>query len=127
LAFYSSAGFVSKTGSEEVDVTFNPTGLAASTYNATLLVNTTDPLLPVTTLPVSLTILSGPPLLTVQPALPNVTLSWPAAYGTNFTVEQNADLTTTNWNHVTNTVSTNNGSNTVTVLLIGNTFFRLKQ
>jgi len=127
LAFSSTAGFVSKTGSEEVDVTFNPTGLAAGTYNATLLVNTTDPLLPVTTLPVSLTILSGAPVLTVQPALPNVILSWPAAYGTNFTLEQNTDLATTDWSNVVQSVVVTNGSNTVTVPALGNTFFRLQQ
>lgn len=81
LAFSSSAGFVSRTGSEQVDITFNPTGLAAGTYNATLLVNTTDPLLPVTTLPVSFTISTGAPaapsgLVVNSVTWSQVTLSW---------------------------------------------------
>lgn len=45
---------------------FNPTGLAAGSYNATLLINTSDTNLPVTALPVSLTISSSsntPPTL----------------------------------------------------------------
>ncbi len=56
LNFSSSAGFVPKAGSQEVDATFNPAGLAVGVYNATLLINTGDALLPVTILPVSLTI-----------------------------------------------------------------------
>jgi hypothetical protein len=127
LAFSSTSAYIAGSGSEEVDVTFNPTGLAAGTYGASLLVNTTDPLLPVTTLPVSLTILSVAPVLTVQSALPNVILSWPVAYGTNFSLEQNADLTTTNWSNVVQSVVVTNGFNTVTVPVPGNTFFRLIQ
>ncbi len=124
LTFSSGAAYVARTGSEEVDVTFNPTGLAAGTYNANLLVNTTDPALPVTTLPVSLTVLAGAPVLTVQPAFPNVVLSWPAAYS-NFTLQQNTDLTTTNWSDVGLPVVITNGSNTVTVPAPDMTFFRL--
>ena len=66
LNFSSSAGFIPKSGSQEVDAMFNPTGLAVGTYNATLLINTSDTLLPVTKLPVSLTIPGSsntPPIL----------------------------------------------------------------
>ncbi len=68
----------------------------------------------------------GAPLLTIQPAFPNVILSWPVA-STNFTLQQNVNLATTNWNGFSYTVVTNNGSNTVTVPVTGNTYFRLKQ
>jgi len=68
----------------------------------------------------------GAPLLTIQPAFPNVIISWPVA-STNFTLQQNLNLGTTNWATFSYTVVTNNGSNTVTVPASGNTFFRLKQ
>jgi hypothetical protein len=69
----------------------------------------------------------GAPLLTIQPAFPNVIVSWPVTVSSNFSLQKNADLSTTNWAGFAYTVVTNGGSNTVTVPVTGNTFFRLKQ
>jgi len=62
----SSAGTVPGSRSESIDLIFNPAGLGVGTYSAVLQVNTGDPLLPVTTLPVSLSVLS------VWPAAPQL-------------------------------------------------------
>ena len=70
LNFSSTNGYVSKTSALTVYLAFNPAGLAPGTYNFTLFVNTGDPLLPLTTLPVSFTIYPGtpaPPQLQVLP------------------------------------------------------------
>jgi len=69
----------------------------------------------------------GSPLLTIQPAFPNVIVSWPVTVSSNFSLQKNSDLSTTNWAGFGYTVVTNNGSNTVTVPVTGNTYFRLKQ
>jgi hypothetical protein len=61
LSFSSTNGYVSKSGALTVYLAFKPAGLAPGTYAFTLFVHTSDPLLPVTTLPVSLTISSGIP------------------------------------------------------------------
>ena len=61
LSFSSTNGYVSKSGAVTVYLTFNPAGLAAGTYTFTLFVNTSDPLLPVTTLPITFTISSRAP------------------------------------------------------------------
>ena len=71
LGFSSTNGYVSKSGAVTVGLAFNPAGLAVGTYNFTILVHTGDPLLPVTSLPVSLTISTGipaAPQLVVLPA-----------------------------------------------------------
>lgn len=69
----------------------------------------------------------GAPLLTIRPAFPNVIVSWPVTVSTNFQLQENLNLATTNWAGFSYTIVTNNGSNTVTVPVSGNTFFRLKQ
>jgi hypothetical protein len=61
LSFSSTNGYVSKSGALTIYLAFNPAGLAPGTYTFTLFVNTSDPLLPVTTLPISFTISSGLP------------------------------------------------------------------
>jgi hypothetical protein len=61
LSFSSTNGYVSKAGALTVYLAFNPAGLAPGTYNFTLFVNTSDPSLPVTTLPISLTISASLP------------------------------------------------------------------
>jgi hypothetical protein len=61
LSFSSTNGYVSRSSTLTIYLAFNPAGLAPGTYTFTLFVNTSDPALPVTTLPVSLTITSGLP------------------------------------------------------------------
>jgi hypothetical protein len=69
----------------------------------------------------------GAPLLTIQPATPNVLVSWPAP-STGFTLQQNFDLATTNWSTVGLSILVTNGSNIVTVpSSVGNKYFRLKK
>ncbi|HEY5296376.1 MAG TPA: DUF5060 domain-containing protein [Verrucomicrobiae bacterium] len=58
LSLSSTNDYVSKTSAQIVQLEFNPAGLAAGTYNATLVMDTSDSLLPVTNFPVSFTILS---------------------------------------------------------------------
>ena len=54
----STNDYVSKTRTQIVQLGFDPAGLTAGTYNATLTVNTSDPLLSATNFPISFTILS---------------------------------------------------------------------
>ena len=61
LSFSSTNGYVSKSGALTVYMAFKPTGLVPGTYTFTLFVNTGDPLLPVTVLPISFTISSSNP------------------------------------------------------------------
>ncbi|HUA67093.1 MAG TPA: hypothetical protein VMA13_00980, partial [Candidatus Saccharimonadales bacterium] len=61
LSFSSTNGYVPKSGTETIYLAFNPASLAAGTYNFTLFVNTGDPSLLVTALPISFTISSGTP------------------------------------------------------------------
>jgi len=61
LSFSSTNGYVSKSGALTVYLAFNPTGLAAGTYNFTFFLNMSDPLQPVVTLPISFTISSSLP------------------------------------------------------------------
>jgi len=61
LSFSSTNGYVSKSSALTVYLAFKPAGLAPGTYTFTIFVHTSDPLLPVTALPVSLTITSGIP------------------------------------------------------------------
>ena len=61
LSFSSTNGTAPKSGAVTVYLAFDPTGLASGTYTFTFVVSTSDPLLPVTTLPISFTISSGVP------------------------------------------------------------------
>jgi hypothetical protein len=56
LSFSSTNGYVSKSSALTIYLGFNPAGLAPGTYTFTVFVNTSDPSLPVTALPISLTI-----------------------------------------------------------------------
>jgi Domain of unknown function (DUF5060) len=58
LSLSSTNDYVSKTSTQIVQLSFNPAGLAVGTYNATLFINTSDPLLSATNFPISFTILS---------------------------------------------------------------------
>ncbi|MDB6065425.1 MAG: hypothetical protein JWR26_1633 [Pedosphaera sp.] len=70
---------------------------------------------------------AGAPFLTITPTSPNVLVSWPAP-STGFNLQQNSDLSTTNWITVGQSILTTNGSNIVTVpASVGNKFFRLKK
>jgi hypothetical protein len=68
------------------------------------------------------------PVLSIVNSDNIVVVSWSASL-TNFVLQQNSDLTTTNWADVTNSVSGNviDGQNEVTLpFTIGNDFFRLR-
>jgi hypothetical protein len=58
LSLSSTNDYVSKTSAQIVQLGFDPAGLTTGTYNATLFINTSDPLLSATNFPVSFTILS---------------------------------------------------------------------
>jgi hypothetical protein len=58
LSCSSTNGYVSKSSGVNVSLAFNPAGLALGTYAFTIFVNTSDPSLPATTLPVMFTITS---------------------------------------------------------------------
>jgi hypothetical protein len=61
LSFSSTNGYVSKSSGVTVYLAFNPAGLALGTYVFTIFLNTSDPALPVTTLPVTFTVTSSAP------------------------------------------------------------------
>jgi hypothetical protein len=75
------------------------------------------------------------PIFEVSVALPvlsiarfgnNLVLSWPS-FPADFGVQQNSNLTTMNWMAVTNTTTTTNGQNQVTLSSpTGNRFYRLE-
>ena len=66
------------------------------------------------------------PSLSIAPSGTNLALSWPLP-STGFVLQQSADLTSTNWVNVTNTVTPTNYWNQVTVSppASGNVFYRL--
>jgi hypothetical protein len=66
------------------------------------------------------------PSLSIAPSGTNLALSWPLP-STGFVLQQSADLTSTNWANVTNTVTPTNYWNQVTVSppASGNVFYRL--
>jgi hypothetical protein len=77
-----------------------------------------------------LVIIGGPtqsaPVLTISHPGDGVVISWPASF-TNFILQQNDDLTTTNWVNDANPVNVANGSNQVKIHQpVGNNFYRLK-
>jgi uncharacterized repeat protein (TIGR03803 family) len=66
------------------------------------------------------------PQLAIIPSGANVILTWPTN-GTSFVLQQNSDLSTTNWMDVTTPVGTVNGQYQVTLTPSGDTlFYRLK-
>lgn len=70
----------------------------------------------------------GAPLLaiTLNPQLSAVTISWVSSGG-SFTLQSNGDLATSNWLDYGGTVSSDGGTNSITVSpTAGNLFFRLK-
>ena len=61
LSLSSTNGYVSKSGAVTIYLAFNPANLAPGTYDFTLFVNTSDPSLPSTTLPISFTVSAAIP------------------------------------------------------------------
>ena len=70
---------------------------------------------------------SRPPWLTIERVSPSsVLVCWPAP-SSGFVLQQNTNLTTTNWVAVTNLPVVANGEKQVTVSpLVGNRYYRLK-
>lgn len=68
---------------------------------------------------------SMPPKLTVADSDSALTLTWPAS-ATGFLLQTNGDLTTSDWNAYGGTITTNGGTESVTITpRAGNLFFRL--
>ena len=69
----------------------------------------------------------GVPNLVIVPSGPNsVKILWPATG--SYTLLQNTVLNSGNWTTNTSTISTSNGTNSITITPpVGNLFFRLKQ
>lgn len=69
----------------------------------------------------------GAPNLTIVHSGPDsVQISWPDTG--SYTLQQNDDLTTTNWTASSYTVTSTNGMSSITIPLpVGNLFFRLKK
>lgn len=67
----------------------------------------------------------GSPYLTIKALSPNVLISWPAS-ATGFTLQENSNLSSTNWTTVGLSTNVVNGTNTVTIPAPGgNMYFRL--
>ena len=60
------AGLVPKSNNDTINLSFSPAAVTPGTYTATLLVNTADPAQPLTVLPVTLNLLTGPSGLAVS-------------------------------------------------------------
>lgn len=72
----------------------------------------------------------GAPILTVTLGSPNsVVISWSSLSATNFVLQTNANLTTTNWGPSTYPITTNGDIENITITSPppGYLFFRLKQ
>ena len=71
----------------------------------------------------------GVPNLLIVPTGPSsVQIRWPDPATNSYTLQQNANLSSTNWVNSVYSVSTANGTNSITVTPpTGNLFFRLKQ
>jgi hypothetical protein len=64
------------------------------------------------------------PTAAIEPDAGNVLISWPG--GTpGFTLQENADLTTSNWVNVTNAVILTNNFSQITIPAAGNMYYRL--
>jgi hypothetical protein len=108
LNFSSGAGTAAGGGAEEIDLLFNPAALGIGTSQATLLVNTSDPALPVTALPIWFTVLPGLPAAPRLQPLPSPMGSWvfqlQGQSGVSYVLQTSPDLFT--WTPVaTNTLS----------------------
>ena len=83
LGLAANAGLVPRSNADVVDLTLNPASVPNGTYTATLLVQTADPALPLTALPVRLNVLTAPSGLTVSTATwAQVSLTWRDNAGT---------------------------------------------
>jgi hypothetical protein len=69
----------------------------------------------------------GAPSLFIKLAGNSVIVSWPSS-ATNYELQQNANLATTNWITSGYTITTNGSSDSITISQpAGNLFFRLRQ
>jgi hypothetical protein len=91
LQLSTAAGYVPRASSQTINVTLVPAAVPPGTYNATLLINTGDPVNLVTALPVSLNLLAAPSALTAVTTNWNaIALSWQdnAVNETGFEIER---------------------------------------
>jgi hypothetical protein len=66
LSVSPTSGTAAADGQSTVNVTFDTTGLAAGDYEATLCVNSNDPMMPLVEVPVSLTVAEAEPAITLD-------------------------------------------------------------
>jgi hypothetical protein len=96
LTVSATNGTVSKSSVTVVSLAFNPAGLNFGAYNFTLHLNTGDPSLPVTSLPVSLTIPPpAPQLQALTIANRQLVLQLQGIAGLSYLLETSPDLI--NW------------------------------
>jgi ribosomal protein S11 len=113
------AGTTGSTNGTGTNVLFNfPYGIAADRAGNLYVADTLNST-------IRMGSIAAVPNLTVGFAVPNsVVVSWPDSG--NFTLETNGNLTTTNWGNYGGTITTTNGTNSVTITPpTGNLFFRL--
>ncbi|MEP6663531.1 MAG: hypothetical protein ABJC04_07685 [Verrucomicrobiota bacterium] len=103
LSFSSTNGYVPKSGSVAVYLAFNAAGLSAGAYPFTLFINTGDATLPVTTLPVSLTIPAVPRLVVLSASSGEFVFQIQGSTNVPYEIQHSSDLVA--WNSVsTNTL-----------------------
>jgi hypothetical protein len=121
LSISSTNGTVPKSGTVTLCLAFNPAGLAAGTYQFTIFVQTGDPLLPVTTLPVTLTVASevpaAPQLQVVSESAGQFIFQLQGSLNASYAIQTSTNLIT--WLSVsTNTLSGSN-VNVTNIILPG--------
>jgi hypothetical protein len=92
LTFSSTNGYVSKAGVVTLYLAFNPAGLALGTHTFTLFLNTGDPSLPVTTLPISFTVTPPAPQLQVVSATGQFVFKVNGAAGVPYVIQNSTNL-----------------------------------
>jgi hypothetical protein len=71
-------------------------------------------------------VLSSPPSLSIVPSGGGFIVSWPSSTDANFVLQQNLDMTTTNWSTNSLTVSDDGTNKSASIIpAAGSAFFRL--
>ena len=92
LTLSSTNGYVSKSGVVTLYLAFNPAGLAPGTHTFTFFLNTSDPSLPVTTLPISFTVTPPPAQLQVVSSTGRFVFKVNGASGVPYVIQNSTNL-----------------------------------